>query len=120
MAQSILVALQLGQYSNGEFTWTIEESPYAHYYLELVNALEQKKVINRGELLAGEPGAEHDLEFGLEPELLAVVLAALVRYGALAINLSGLVINEVGQNNGRRLASRNCCVSIPSETQADP
>jgi hypothetical protein len=104
MAQSVLEALQLGHYGSGEFTWKIEESPYAQFYLELVNALDEKKVINRLDLLAGEPGAEHDLEFGLEPELLAVVLAALVRYGALAINLPGIVINEVGQSSGRRLS----------------
>ena len=52
------------------------------------------QVINRSELVRGEPGAERDLRFSLEPEWVLVVLAALVRQGALTINLPGMRIAD--------------------------
>ena len=59
---------------NGPLT----KAPTPYILPEIVGQLDEKKVINRHALIQGEPGAEHDLSFGLEPELLVVVVAALV------------------------------------------
>ncbi len=85
-AQYILEGLQLGHVENNHISWTIADSPYACYYLDLIDQLEPGKVLNRLSLFKGEPGAERDLRFGLEPELLALVIAALVKQGSIALN----------------------------------
>ena len=74
--------------------WTIDESPYARFIQDEIGRLEEGRVLNRGQLMAGEPGAERDARFGLEIEFLLVVLAALVRHGALQLNLPGLQIAD--------------------------
>lgn len=104
IAQCILEGLELGQFVNGSWQWTIDKSPYAAYYADLVLGLEEKKVINRAALIQGEFLAEHDEAFGIEPELLVVVLSALVRHGLVAINVQQYQINEVGQPNGVRIS----------------
>jgi len=104
MAQCVLEGLKLGGYANGNWKWTIDESPYALHFADIVGQLEGKKVINRHGLIQGEPGAEHDVTFGLEPELLAVVLAALVRHGVISINIQNTQINEVGGPNGVKIS----------------
>lgn len=101
-AQYILEGLQLGYVENNHISWTIADSPYACHYLDLIDQLEPGKVLNRLSLFKGEPGAERDLRFGLEPELLALVIAALVKQGLVALNLRGNVIRDVG-DNGERL-----------------
>jgi tRNA uridine 5-carbamoylmethylation protein Kti12 len=83
--------------------WTIEESPYALYFLKKVSVLEPGKVINRSELIGGEPGAERDLNFNLEPEILMVILAALMRQGNLSINIQGVQLAESDFSNGTHL-----------------
>jgi energy-coupling factor transporter ATP-binding protein EcfA2 len=103
MAQCVLEGLKLGHFQGGKWGWTIEDSPYARYFMDLVAGLADKKVINRMALLQGEPGAEHDLAFGLEPELLAVLLAALVRHGAISISVQSMRISEMRQPNGARI-----------------
>lgn len=95
VAQVVLEGLELGILENGRMNWTIEKSPYTAYYQDLISSLEPGKVINRSDLVAGEPGAERDTKFNLEPEFFLVVLAALVRQGALSISVHGLQITEV-------------------------
>ena len=104
MAQCVLEGLKLGHFVNGNWKWTIDESPYALHFAEIVGQLEDKKVINRHTLIKGEPGAEHDLTFGLEPELLVVVLSSLVRHGVISINVQNTQINEIGQPNGVKIS----------------
>lgn len=103
LAQIILEGLGLGKIGNGVFIWTIETSPYAGHFLKLINNLETGKVINRKDLIAGEPGAERDVTFQLEPELLVVVLAALLRQGSLAMTVQGAQLTGFDQNNGTRI-----------------
>lgn len=103
LAQTILEGLQLGHMEAGRMQWTIESSPYASHFQQLIAALEPGRVINRKDLLAGEPGAERDLTFQLEPELLAVVMAALLRQGSLAITLQGYQVAETDLAGGGRV-----------------
>ena len=67
----------------------ISESPYATWVQELVNTKPQGKVINRDELLQGVAPEYHiarTRKFNLEPQLLMVVIAALINVkGDLAI-----------------------------------
>ncbi|MBE3144490.1 MAG: ATP-binding protein, partial [Planctomycetes bacterium] len=102
-AQTVLEGLQLGKFSNGKMSWSIENSPYATYYQALVSGMQQGRVINRGELINGEPGAERDVNFGLEPEFLLVVLSALVRQGGISINLAGVQIAESDLSGASRV-----------------
>lgn len=104
LAQAVLEGLGLGVFENDRMHWTIEKSPYAIYYQNMVTALEPGKVINRSDLVMGESGAERDRKFNLEPELLLVVLAALIRQGSLSISLQGLQIAEPDLTNGTRFS----------------
>jgi len=103
LAQVVLEALELGSFVNGRMNWTIETSQYAGYYQKLIDQLEPGKVIKRSDLLADEPGAERDQQFQLEPELLLVVLAALMRQGSLSISLQGVQISEPDLVGGTRI-----------------
>ena len=103
LAQSILEGLQIGQLENSRMIWNTGENIYVDHFQQLVDELDPGKVINRLVLLEGEPGAERDKQFGLEPELLAVLLAFMVRQGAIALNLRGLVISDLDATNGDRL-----------------
>jgi len=103
LAQAILEGLELGVFENGRMHWTIEKSRYAVYYHKLVTGLEPGKVINRADLIAGEPGAERDRKFNLEPEFLLVVLAALMRQGSLSISLQGVQLGEPDLGSGSRI-----------------
>jgi hypothetical protein len=94
--------LQLGHVENNHISWTIADSPYACYYLDLIDQLEPGKVLNRLSLFKGEPGAERDLRFGLNRSCIALVIAALVKQGSIALNLRGNVIRDIG-DNGERL-----------------
>ncbi len=100
LAQVVLEGLQLGHFDNGQMKWTIESSPYASYYLDLVNKLKPGQVVNRLDLVEGEPGAERDRQFRLEPELLLVVLLAVMRQGGLTLNIQGRHVFEPGQVGG--------------------
>jgi hypothetical protein len=103
LAQVVLEGLELGSFVNGRMNWTIETSRYAGYYQKLIDQLEAGKVIKRSDLLSGEPGAERDQQFQLEPELLLVVLAALMRQGSLSISLQGVQISEPDLAGGTRI-----------------
>lgn len=101
-AQIVLEGLQLGRIENNKFIWAVFDSPYAGYLLDQIDQLEPGKVLNRLTLYQGEPGAERDLRFGLEPELLAVVLAALLQQGAVAVNgRGGITAREAGSNGDK-------------------
>jgi len=103
IGQLVLESLELGQQDGNRFVWTIEKSSYAMHFIQLVNKLPPGKVINHTDLLEGEPGAERDRQFQLEPELLVVVLAALVRQGILSISLQGAQIAETELNGANRI-----------------
>lgn len=103
LAQTIIEGLELGHMESARMVWTIENSRYAKHFQKLINGLETGRVINRKDLLAGEPGAERDIAFQLEPELLTVVIAALMRQGSLAITVQSVQLKEPDLNNGIRL-----------------
>lgn len=63
------------------------KSRYAEHVLELLEAKPPGKVLNRDELVHEEDGIAYWTKFRLEPEFLAVVLAALVHAGALVLRL---------------------------------
>lgn len=92
--QAVMEGLKLAKFLNGQLQWSIEQSQYASHFEQLINHLDGDRVINRFELVDGEPGAEKDKRFGLEPEWVVVILAALVRQGTIVINLPGRVIAE--------------------------
>ena len=100
LAQTLLEGLGLGHGENNRMVWTIEKSPYAIYFQRLIAGLDEGKVINYKDLITGEPGAERDAEFQLEPELLVVVLAALIRQGSLTMTVQGAQVSEVDLNGG--------------------
>jgi hypothetical protein len=103
LAQLILEGLQLAYVENSRTVWTLEKSPYATHFIQLVDELVNNKVINRKELVAGEPGAERDVYFQLEPALLAVVLAALLKQGRLSLNLQGVRLGTSDLDSGLSL-----------------
>jgi len=100
-AQIILEGLKLGIVENNRMVWSVFESPYAGYVLDLIDQLEADKVLNRYSLFNGEPGAERDVRFGLEPELFSLIIAALVQQGALALNIRGQMKTREGENGDR-------------------
>ena len=60
-AQAVLEGLKLARFENGQITWTVDDSPYAGHFTDLVSALEEGQVLNRSEFVRGEPGAERDV-----------------------------------------------------------
>ena len=66
------------------------ESRYARHVLDLLSQKGQGQVLNRAELVQAEPGGvEYWTRFRIEPELLVVVLAALVHSGDLVLSAPG-------------------------------
>ena len=100
-AQCVLEGLQLGRFESNQFVWAIFDSPYAGYFLDLIDQLETGKVLNRLTLYEGEPGAERDTRFGLEPELVSLILAALVQRGAISVNMRPGTIRDIGSNGDK-------------------
>jgi len=94
MIDRLLDGLGLAHLENNTLHWTIEDSPYAAHFRTIIETLPEGRVLNRSALIKGEPGAERDVDFGLEIEWLFVVLACLVRQGTVQINLPGLQISE--------------------------
>jgi hypothetical protein len=77
------------------------ESPYGRYFLELLNATDPNQVVNFGEVLTKvaedvDRSIFRDPRFGLEPEWVAVVLAALAQAGLIALNLNDREAIEAG------------------------
>ncbi|MGB0155503.1 MAG: DUF6079 family protein [Verrucomicrobiales bacterium] len=68
------------------------DSPYAKHVLDLINAKGHGQVLNRSELIQDIDGIPYFVapgKFRLEPELLVVVLGALIHSGDLMLSLPG-------------------------------
>ena len=91
-AQAVLEALELIRREEGVWTFTPEDSRYARPILQKLEALPPNMVINRSDLLHGDPQRERSLFYNLEPEWLAVILMTLVRQGVITMRLRGMTI----------------------------
>ena len=78
------------------------DSRYASHVLDLLAKKKKGQVLNRAELVQAEDGIEYWERFRLEPEFLAVVLAALVHSGAVVVSLTG---KKLGADAVDQLAS---------------
>lgn len=90
-AQSILEGLELLQIQDHKPVFTVLQSRYGRAMLHKLDTLNPGQVINRKDLIA-PPSPRHEereVHFGLEPELLMVVLIALLRQGEITINWMG-------------------------------
>lgn len=65
------------------------QSRYASHVLEQLGKKAKGQVLNRAELVQPEDGVEYWSRFRLEPEFLAVVLAALVHSGDVVVSIPG-------------------------------
>jgi predicted ATPase len=65
------------------------DSRYGTHVLDLLGQKKKGQVLNRSELVADEDGVDYWSRFRLEPEFLAVVLAALVHSGDLVLSIPG-------------------------------
>ena len=88
-AQSLLEGLELIRLGEGQTAYSVSESRYASTILSRLDALGEGRVLNRKELIGADPDRERELKFGLEPELLMVVLAALLRQGEITVTWMG-------------------------------
>lgn len=88
-AQSILEGLGLIRLEDGHLEYTVPDSPYAAAILSRLETLGEGQVLNRKDLIGGDPRRERELRFGLEPELLMVILAALLRQGEITLTWMG-------------------------------
>ncbi len=75
------------------------QSRYAAHVLDLLAKKKKGQVLNRAELVQDDNGIDYWTRFRLEPEFLAVVLAALVHSGSLVLSIPGkkLVAGSVEQ-----------------------
>ena len=73
-------------------------SPYADALLEMLRAKPTGQVLNRSEIFDGDAAVEMFKPglFGIEPDLVAVVIAALVASGDLVLSLPGAKIDSNG------------------------
>lgn len=120
MAQCVLEGLQLGYVESNRLVWSVYNSPYAAYFLDLIDQLEPGKVLIRSSLYQGEPGAERDVRFGLEPEFVSLILAALLQQGAIAVNLRGHSIRDAGSNGDKFTLEQLISFSSISEPKPIP
>ena len=81
-------------------------SRYAQQVLDLLESKKKGQVLNRGELVRDEGGIEYWTRFRLEPEFLAVVLAALVHAGAVVLSLTA---KKLGAGAADQLARIPVC-----------
>lgn len=65
------------------------KSRYCRHILDLLNKKGTGIVLNRSELVKNEFGVLFEIRYRLEPELLIVVLAALVRDGQIELSITG-------------------------------
>jgi hypothetical protein len=101
--QIVLDALGLIRQMDGVYHFTPEDSPYARRILEQVKALPPNSVLNRNTLLGGDTRREREPHFGLEPELLSLVLLTLVRQGEIIINWMGRKLGADDLDEAARL-----------------
>ena len=82
-------------------------SPYAKHVLDLINAKGHGQVLNRSELIQDIDGIPYFVapgKFRLEPELLVVVLGALIYSGDILLSLPG---KEFAATDLKELAARS-------------
>jgi energy-coupling factor transporter ATP-binding protein EcfA2 len=72
---------------------TVDQSPYAQYILKMLSSRGEGQVLNRSELFESHYGIEYDKKFRLEPELMTLVIAALVYHGDVVISYPGKKID---------------------------
>ncbi len=70
-----------------------DKSKYARYLLKLLQKRGEGQVLNRSDIISNVRGIEFDEKFHVEPELVMVVLAALVYHGDLVIAYPGKKID---------------------------
>jgi Family of unknown function (DUF6079) len=79
------------------------ESRYAQHVIELLSKKGQGQVLNRSELVQSEAGIDYWTRFRLEPEFLAVVIAALVHSGDVVMGLTGKKLDAANIDQFARL-----------------
>jgi len=99
---AILDALEL---LNGDML-APRSSRYARHVLDLMARKGHGQVLNRAELVKKEAGIEYWTRFRLEPEFLAVVLAALVHSGDVVVSIPGKKIDAAALEQFARLGVR--------------
>lgn len=88
----------------------VRQSGYARWVLEKLEAKAQNQVVNRSELLKtiytcmGSHDVELTQEFAMEPELLVVLLAALVYNGDIVVTINGVVYDAMKYDQLVRLS----------------
>ncbi|MBI3959020.1 MAG: ATP-binding protein [Chloroflexi bacterium] len=88
-AQAVLEGLRLASQSNRQWHFAPEESAYLRPLLGRLKELPPTQVLNRSELIGGDPRRERSVDFHLEGEWLAVMLLALVRQGVITLQVRG-------------------------------
>ncbi|WP_322794133.1 DUF6079 family protein [Bellilinea sp.] len=88
-AHSLLEGLELLRMDDGRPVYTALESKYAVAILSRLQNRGEERVLNRRELIGADPRRERELTFNLEPELLIVILAALLRQGEITLTWMG-------------------------------
>jgi len=89
-AQSVLEGLELIKWENGQPHFDVLQSRYAQHILGALQAVGEGRVLNRADLMEAHPRRlEREKRFGLEPPLLVVVLAALLRQGEATLTWMG-------------------------------
>lgn len=72
---------------------TVDKSPYAQHILKLMSSRGEGQVLNRADIFESVHGIEYDRKFHLEPELMMVVISALVYHGDVVISYPGKKID---------------------------
>ena len=86
---------------------TPRTSSYSQHILELMEQKGHGQVLNRSELIQEEYGVEYWTRFRLEPEFLAVVLAALVHSGDIVLSIPGKKIDAAALEQFAKLPVRD-------------
>lgn len=78
----------------------VQKSGYASWILDLISSKEHSQVVNASEILhidriASGMEVKRTIEYKLEPELLAVLLVALVRNGDIVITINGITYDSM-------------------------
>lgn len=76
-------------------TINTDGSPYAKHVLKVLSDKPEGHVVNRDELVQRLDGVDREPHFGLEPEWVAVILAALAYRGEVEISVNGTTIDAV-------------------------
>ncbi len=103
-AQTVLEGLELLSFKDGQPRFSVPESRYARAVLTLLDAAGEGRVLNRADLFQSDPRRlEREKLFGLEPPLLMVTLAALLRQGEITLTWMGRAFGSDDLNELARL-----------------